>query len=46
VSEKKVFCRANDCTLQSLAYALAAVDALIYVFSPQWCCLLLRLVQV
>ena len=31
--------------LVGIAYACAVVDALIYVFSPQWCCLLLRLVQ-
>ena len=28
-----------------LSYAFATIDALIYVFSPQWCCLLLRIVQ-
>jgi len=28
-----------------IAYVLGVLDAIIYVFSPQWCCLLLRLVQ-
>lgn len=32
--------------LQAVAYVLAIIDGFIYVFSPQWCCLLLRLVQV
>jgi len=28
-----------------IAYVCGVLDAIIYVFSPQWCCLLLRLVQ-
>lgn len=31
--------------MQILAYAFATLDALIYVFSPQWCCLLLRILE-
>jgi len=29
----------------ALAYWFAVIDGLIYVFSPQWCCLLLRIMQ-
>ena len=28
-----------------LTYVMAVLDTIVYVFSPQWCCLLLRIVQ-
>ena len=34
-----------DTTYKTLAYVLATIDAAIYLFSPQWCCLLLRVAQ-
>ena len=35
----------RDTYLIAIAYVCGVIDAIIYLFSPQWCCLLLRLFQ-
>ena len=46
ISRASTQCGINvDTHLIAIAYVCGVIDAIIYVFSPQWCCMLLRVIQ-